>query len=68
MHNDPLAESLEMGHESLGMGHFDHETDVQRSAVSLVDHLKEYARENPATVALCCFAVGFVVGWKLKPW
>ena len=30
--------------------------------------LGEYARERPEVVALTCFAVGFVLGWKLKPW
>jgi len=34
----------------------------------LIAHLTEYAEENPSTAALWCFAVGFIVGWKLKPW
>lgn len=29
---------------------------------------KEYARERPEVVALWTFGIGFVVGWKLKPW
>jgi hypothetical protein len=33
-----------------------------------VDYLKTYARQRPGTAALWCFGVGFVVGWKLKPW
>jgi ElaB/YqjD/DUF883 family membrane-anchored ribosome-binding protein len=28
----------------------------------------EYARENPGYAALICLGVGFVLGWKLKPW
>lgn len=31
-------------------------------------YLKEYAQENPQTMALWCFGIGFIVGWKLKPW
>ena len=31
-------------------------------------YLREYARERPEVVALTCFAVGFILGWKLKPW
>jgi hypothetical protein len=31
-------------------------------------YLREYARERPEIVALTCFAVGFILGWKLKPW
>lgn len=32
------------------------------------EFLKEYARERPEVVALWCFGIGFIVGWKLKPW
>jgi hypothetical protein len=35
---------------------------------SLVCHLKKYAEENPASAALWCVGIGFVLGWKLKPW
>jgi hypothetical protein len=31
-------------------------------------YLREYARERPEVVAMVCFAVGFILGWKLKPW
>ena len=31
-------------------------------------YLREYARERPEVVCLTCFAVGFILGWKLKPW
>ncbi len=34
----------------------------------LFDYLRQYAREKPEVVALTCFCVGFVLGWKLKPW
>jgi hypothetical protein len=34
----------------------------------LVDYLRDYARERPEVVALTCFCIGFVLGWKLKPW
>ena len=34
----------------------------------LVRYCKEYARERPEVCALWCFGVGFVLGWKLKPW
>lgn len=34
----------------------------------LMDHLKTWAHDNPQAAALCCFAVGFIAGWKLKPW
>ena len=34
----------------------------------LVYHLSQYARENPSAAALWCLGIGFVLGWKLKPW
>lgn len=34
----------------------------------LVEYLREYAREKPEAAALWCFGIGFVLGWKLKPW
>jgi hypothetical protein len=34
----------------------------------LMDYLRDYARENPEMTALWCFGIGFVLGWKLKPW
>lgn len=34
----------------------------------LVDYLREYARQKPEVAAAWCLGVGFVLGWKLKPW
>jgi len=34
----------------------------------LVEYLREYTRERPEVVACLCFSVGFILGWKLKPW
>jgi hypothetical protein len=31
-------------------------------------YLHEYAGEKPGVVAAACFALGFMVGWRLKPW
>jgi len=33
-----------------------------------VDYLTDYAHANPGAAALWCLGVGFVLGWKLKPW
>lgn len=37
-------------------------------ATDIVEYLKDYARARPDVAALWCFGIGFVVGWKLKPW
>lgn len=34
----------------------------------LIDYLKEYAREKPEVAALWCLGIGFILGWKIKPW
>jgi len=34
----------------------------------LIEYAKTYARERPETFALACFGVGFILGWRLKPW
>ena len=33
-----------------------------------VGSLKHYAAERPEVVAMWCLGIGFVLGWKLKPW
>ena len=33
-----------------------------------VAFFREYSRERPEVVALWAFGIGFVLGWKLKPW
>lgn len=30
--------------------------------------LKDYAKARPDVAALWCFGIGFVLGWKLRPW
>ncbi len=35
---------------------------------NLVDHLTQFCKENPGTAAAWCFGIGFVLGWRLKPW
>lgn len=55
------------------MSHQDHPPE-QRDRTDMhpipdfVDYVHEYARQKPQVVALCCLGVGFVLGWKLKPW
>jgi hypothetical protein len=34
----------------------------------LMEYLRAYTRERPEVVALTCLGIGFILGWKLKPW
>ncbi len=42
--------------------------DTRQASHDLGEFMTAYARENPGTVALWCLGIGFVLGWKLKPW
>jgi hypothetical protein len=33
-----------------------------------VEFFTEYARERPEVIAMWAFGIGFILGWKLKPW
>lgn len=37
-------------------------------AADAMDSFRVYARKRPEVVAMWCLGVGFVLGWKLKPW
>ena len=39
-----------------------------RPCGDMVEYFRQYARERPEVVALWCLGLGFVLGWKLKPW
>jgi len=49
-----------------GAGHV--EDWVETTFRSLAESAEEYARENPLSFAAWAFGIGFVLGWKLKPW
>jgi hypothetical protein len=42
--------------------------DQRHPIDDLVDYVVSYAREKPDVAALWCLGIGFVLGWKLKPW
>lgn len=37
-------------------------------AVDAAESIRIYAKKRPEVVAMWCLGVGFVLGWKLKPW
>lgn len=42
--------------------------EEMRILEDLMTYCENYARQRPQTMALICLGVGFVLGWKLKPW
>jgi len=41
---------------------------LECAANEVIDRMKDYAREHPTSFALWAVGIGFVLGWKLKPW
>jgi hypothetical protein len=41
---------------------------LESMAQEALDRMNAYAREHPTAFGLCALGVGFVLGWKLKPW
>ena len=42
--------------------------ELVRFAEEKIRAVEEYARVNPVNFGLWMFGIGFVLGWKLKPW
>lgn len=41
---------------------------LEHMATDAVDRVTVYAREKPVAFGLWAMGIGFVLGWKLKPW
>ena len=41
---------------------------MQDAVDEMIGLLRKYARQRPEMVALTCLGVGFILGWRLKPW
>ena len=40
-------------------------SDAAQDALSI---FQDYAKDRPDVVAFTCLGIGFILGWKLKPW
>ena len=41
---------------------------VRKPASDVIESLRDFAHKNPESAALWCLGIGFVLGWRLKPW
>jgi ElaB/YqjD/DUF883 family membrane-anchored ribosome-binding protein len=41
---------------------------VETTIRSVAETIEDYAREKPLPFAAWAFGIGFILGWKLKPW
>lgn len=44
------------------------ESVVECAARDIVERVEDYAREQPLAFGLWALGLGFVLGWRLKPW
>ncbi|QEG20374.1 hypothetical protein MFFC18_02220 [Mariniblastus fucicola] len=65
-------QSTERGRTGPGVTTSRHRTteppSLSETAQDALDCFEHYAQERPDVVAMCCLGVGFVLGWKMKPW
>ena len=60
-----MRSGTDVGYES--EPHMQTEQEL-RPLEDALEYLRAYARERPEVLALTCFGIGFILGWKLKPW
>lgn len=44
------------------------EPTISDVATDAMESFRRYAVRRPEVVAMWCLGIGFVLGWKLKPW
>jgi len=54
--------------EMMHVAHPESASSLERVAEGVVESVSRYARENPVPAILWATGIGFVLGWKLKPW
>ena len=52
----------------MGQSENDQTQQMSEMGTDIVNYLTDYTRQNPGYAALWCLGIGFVLGWKLKPW
>jgi len=54
--------------EMVSLAQHPHPESLESYAQDAVEKVKQYARDEPVSFALWAFGIGFVLGWRLKPW
>lgn len=65
---NPTASTAKYGSNQSTHAESNPDASGLRPSEDFVDYLKAYAKAKPEAAALWCVGVGFVLGWKLKPW
>ena len=67
-HSTGTSNSPATSNSSVGRRHPSNPPSLNETANDAIECFQHYAKERPDVVAMCCLGVGFVLGWKLKPW
>lgn len=62
------ARTIANGHSRTATATRNLPASLEQPAEDVVAYARQYAREKPEVIALWCLGVGFLLGWKLKPW
>ena len=66
-HAGTRSQSTNPSH-SVGRRHPQEPPSLSDTANDAIECFQHYAKERPDVVAMYCLGIGFVLGWKLKPW
>ncbi len=55
----------DMAHET---HHGPEENWMENTVRSVTDSVEDYARREPLKFAAWVFGIGFLMGWRMKPW
>jgi len=54
--------------EMVRAAHPDQSGQLERMAEDAVDSVSRYVQEQPVSALMWALGIGFVLGWRLKPW
>ena len=64
----PKTENVSTDSQNINATYHDEPVKLSEAAGDAAESFRKYAAQRPDVVALWAFGVGFVLGWKLKPW
>ena len=67
--NDEMSTAYEWPQDMAQASHSGIEENWMESTIrSMTESVEDYAHREPLKFAAWVFGIGFVLGWKMKPW
>jgi len=63
-----MSTSTRYPSDMMSVSHDHPANTIEATGRELLAKAERYAREKPVEAMLWTFGIGFVLGWKLKPW